>query len=500
MAAASLVSRCPPGAKPLIPIDITMFAEQRRRLNASLTSALKRPVTALIQGGSEIPRDATDTGYLFRQESYFYYLFGHEDPDCFGAVESPSGYSMLFIPRLPADYAVWMGKLKTTEEVKAATGVDAVHYTDEMIATLKNRSVHEIHVLNGVNNDSGLTVLSAAEQLHKMATAAKEETTFTVDGTSTLFDILNEQRVRKTEKERVLLKAINAISSRAHCAVMREARVGLTQHHLESTFLHHCYFTGGCRHVSYLCICATGEDGAVLHHVKNNNPLLDGTLALVDMGGEYHQYISDITCNFPINGVWTSVQTFIYNAVLEAHDAVIAAVKPGVDWKEMHKLSLLTMGRRLREFGLFTAETTDDDLIEHDLMFIFCPHGLGHLMGLDTHDVGGYTPSTPPRSTKLSFKKLRTARILEPHIYISVEPGCYFNHTLLEAAFKDPIQKKFLNETKLRQSEFWHFGGIRVESNVMITETGCDVFTQVPRRTEDISGVMAGTIEWPIHD
>ena len=480
-----------PAVRPLVHIDLAMFAEQRQRLVSALgaVTTAARPALALLKGGREISRDSTDANALFRQESYFQYLFGHEAPDCYGSVELPSGRSTIYLPRLPDSFSVWMGQLPTPESVRQATGVDLVCFVDEMAAEWKRRHVSTVLVLNGVNTDSDLPVISAD-------IPSEAATVVTVDSSATLFTALTKLRVYKTAKEQALLKRINDVSSQAHVAVMRLCRPGLTQHHLESMFLHHCYYSGGHRHCSYTCICATGGDSAILHFVDNNREVKDGDIALLDMGGEYHCYGSDITCCFPVNGRFSAVQRTVYEGVLAAHDAVIAALKPGIAWVDMHRLATITMARTLRKEDLLRA--SDEDIFAHDLMYVFFPHGLGHLLGMDVHDVGGYAPDCPPRPTSLSFKKLRTARILEENIYITVEPGCYFNHVLLEQAFGDPKVKHFFNEEKLRRPEYWRFGGIRIESNVIVTASGCTNYTSVPRTVEDIEAVMSGAREWVV--
>jgi Xaa-Pro dipeptidase len=271
---------------------------------------------------------------------------------------------------------------------------------------------------------------------------------------------------------------------------MQQCRPGMSQHQLESTFLHHVYYHGGCRRVSYTCICATGHHGAILHYPNNDAPVIDGSMALLDMGGEYRCYASDITCSYPVNGTFTPTQRSIYNAVLEAHNAVLAALKPGVNWVDMHKLALRIMCGRLLEAGVLQNGTVDE-LMSHKIMRLFQPHGMGHLIGLDVHDVGGYLDDCPPRPEDADCSKLRTARDLDAGYYVTVEPGCYFNPTLLTEAFQDASIKAFFNEDLIR-STFWNFGGVRIESDILITEDGAVNFTVVPRTVEEIEATMRG--------
>jgi len=462
-------------------IPMGMYKEQRVRLSNSLSKAYPSAShAALLKGGSEIPINSSDTTYGFRQESYFEYLFGYSSPDCLGAVTA-SGESIVFIPRLPSAYAVWMGELPTVESVRALLEVDLVAYSDEISATLLSKGITAVHVMKGINSDSGLEVLSApADELNKH---------FEVIDTF-LFHTLSEQRVFKTALEAEVLRYVCGVSSRAHIHVMQQCKPGMSQHQLESLFLHHVYFHGGCRRVSYGCICATGHHGAILHYPNNDAPVEKGTMALLDMGGEYRCYASDITCSYPVDGVFTPEQRLIYNAVLEAHDAVLRSMGPGVSWVDMHKLALRVLCKHLLAADILRGATVDE-LMSLEAMRIFLPHGLGHLIGLDVHDVGGYLSTCPSRPTASDCCKLRTARNLEPNMYVTVEPGCYFNQILLTQAFADPALKPYFNEDLIR-SKYWNFGGVRIESDVLVTPYGAINFTVVPRTVEEIEATMRG--------
>lgn len=461
------------------PFEISpdMYKEQRQRLAASMQTCMDDTHAAFLQGSSEVPVNSTDVNHLFWQESYFAYLFGCDIPDCFGAVLT-DGTGILFIPRLPASYAVWMGELPTPASVKEATGVEEVYYTDEINETFAAKGVATVEVMKGVNSDSGLNVLTAQlPQPSKLNTS-----------TDFLFDTLSRQRCYKTDLEIDLLRYVCRVSSDAHIHVMQQCKPGMSQHQLESTFLHHVYYHGGCRKVAYTCICATGHYGAVLHYPNNDAPIEDGSMALLDMGGHYMGYASDITCSFPVNGKFTSDQVMIYNAVLDAHDSVMKSLRPGTNWVDMHKLALRVMCKHLLRAGLLMGDV--DTIMQKRIMGLFQPHGLGHLLGMDVHDVGGYLEDCPKRPVESDCCKLRTARVLEKGMCLTVEPGCYINRSLLTDAFVNPEMKPHLHEEGLRK--LWNFGGVRIESDVVITETGVVNLTVVPRTVEEIERTMAG--------
>ena len=183
--------------------------------------------------------------------------------------------------------------------------------------------------LKGLNTDSGLENFEATF-------AGVDQ--FTVDN-SVLHKHIAECRVIKTPQELEIIRYTNRVSSEAHIEVMKSIRPGMTEYQLESVFKHYCYYNGGARHMSYTCICGSGENGAVLHYghagAPNEKTIQDGDICLFDMGCEYYCYSSDITCSFPANGKFTPDQRMIYEAVLKANRAVMAACKPGIQFQSI---------------------------------------------------------------------------------------------------------------------------------------------------------------------
>lgn len=196
------------------------------------------------------------------------------------------------------------------------------------------------------------------------------------------------------------------------------------------------------------------------------------------MGANYFGYAADITCTFPANGKFTPDQKLIYEAVLKANLAVASAAKPGVSWVAMHLLANRTLLEELKAGGLLKGNV--DEMVTAGLGGIFQPHGLGHLLGLDVHDVGGYLRGNPERpNTPRGVEKLRTARVLQARLVLTIEPGCYFVDPLLDEALADPILSKFLVPEAI--ARFRGFGGVRIEDDVLITDTGVENLTKVPR-------------------
>eukprot|EP00249_Psilotum_nudum_P008075 c21027_g1_i1 orf=409-1881(-) len=476
-------------------VPMALHLHNRNKLLLALRDRLeveKRPVCGFVflQGGEEQTRYCTDHFILFRQESYFAYLFGVREPGFFGALDVATGRAILFMPRLEPDYEIWCGRIEPPSHFKEVYGVDLVHYIDEIADILKQQSGEEmnrmLYLLHGLNTDSN----KYSKPAHFQGIES-----FEVD-LEILHPVLTECRVVKSHFEVELLRYANKISSAAHVEVMQAAKSGMTEYQLESIFLHHVYFHGGCRHVSYTCICATGENGAILHYghaaAPNNRSIEDGDMALLDMGAEYHFYGSDITCSFPVNGKFTADQCVVYGAVLLAQKSVIQAIKPGVNWVDMHKLAESKILESLKDGGLLEGNV--NEMMGKRLGAVFMPHGLGHFLGLDTHDPGGYTKGME-RYTDSGLRSLRTTRVLQEGMVITVEPGCYFIDSLLVSAMDKPETSKFFNKQVIER--FKGSGGVRLEDNIVVTADGCENLTNCPREIWEVQAVMNGT-PWPI--
>ncbi|KER23088.1 hypothetical protein T265_08944 [Opisthorchis viverrini] len=438
-------------------------------------------VFVLLQGGTDTYRGDSDATTAFRQESFFHWTFGGLEPDWFGAIEVQTGRSILFTHHLPDDVAVYDGMPDTPEAMAIKYAVEEAYYSEEMTERFQQWGTTLILTLHGINTDSGrLTLEASFPGMEK----------FLVNNTI-LHPVIVECRLYKTPEELDVIRYSNRISSAAHRHLMRCVRPGMHEFEAESIFLHYCYFHGGMRHVAYTCIGASGHNCATLHYGHAGSPnerlIQDGDMCLFDMGGEYYCYASDITCSYPVNGRFTDDQKIVYEAVLSASRAVLAALKPGACWVELHELAEREILNHLSAHGLLRGNL--DDMMKARLGAIFMPHGLGHLMGCDVHDVGGYSPDAPPRPEARGLRNLRTARRLEPNFVITVEPGCYFIDRFLDEALASEELKQFIVPQVLNR--FRNFGGVRIEDNVVITETGYELLTDVPRTVQEIEEWMA---------
>jgi Xaa-Pro dipeptidase len=243
---------------------------------------------------------------------------------------------------------------------------------------------------------------------------------------------------------------------------------------LEAMFKGYTAFFAGTRHQAYTCICGSGPHGSILHYGHAGRPndriLQEEDMVLLDMGSEYSGYATDLTRTYPVNGVFSADARAVYEAVLEARERVLAAMRPGVSWVEMHRLSERIILTHLVAMGVLTGDVAEMEAARVSSMFM--PHGLGHLMGLHVHDVGGYTNTSPARPSDAGPCWLRTARDLEQGMVLTVEPGCYFNEAWIAHELKNEAKARFVNLEVL--ARLYPLGGVRIEDDVLVTADGAE--------------------------
>ena len=240
---------------------------------------------------------------------------------------------------------------------------------------------------------------------------------------------------------------------------------------------------------AYTPIFAVGRNGSVLHYVANNSqfPNNPSDMLLVDAGCEFSCYASDVTRTYPINGKFEGEYKIIYQIVLESQEAVLKSLKSGVEWEDMHRLAERVILDGLIRAGIVHGDY--EEMIKSHISALFFPHGLGHLIGLDVHDVGGYPPGVE-RIPEPAIRYLRMRRTLKTNMVVTVEPGLYFIDQILDKALKDPKIAKFLDLAVL--DKFRHIGGVRIEDDVLILENGIKILTrEIPKSIEDIEKVMS---------
>ncbi|KAF6205346.1 hypothetical protein GE061_019517 [Apolygus lucorum] len=463
-------------------LNTQTFKVNRERLIEKIKTT--HPTSLIVlQGAKDISQGNTDTDYLFRQESFFLWAFGVQEPGYWGLIDVKAAKSYLLIPRLPDSYKVWMGELPCPNKTGEKYLVDQVFYDDELEAKISEINPSEVLVLSGVNSDSSIPF--ATPKL-------KNENGIKID-TEILYSTMEELRVIKTDLELELLRNVNKISSYAHRLVMKKIAANTYEYQGEALFKFFAQYVGGCRAVAYTCICGSGHNGSILHYghaaAPNAKLIEDGDMCLFDMGAALFGYASDITISFPVNGRFTEKQRKIYNVVLESRNAAFRTVKPGVMWMDVHKAALKELLKGLQNIGILVAGKNLDEMMAKSVSATFQPHGLGHLMGIDVHDCGGYNKFTPPRSGEPHLRALRTARELKAGMVLTVEPGCYFIPCLIEQAKNDPQISGYINFEVVK--DYAGFGGVRIEDDIIVTSDGMELMTDVPRTVQEIEQFMA---------
>lgn len=421
-----------------------------------------------IQGADTMYRYGTDYEFPFRQESNFWYLTGANEAGCSLILDLKKEEYHLFVPKRDAQFAVWHGYVKTKEQYQEEYKPDHLHYSNEILSILKKLHPETVYCLTEEQAEF-------VEDLNRG---------FNVD-TETLTDALTYCRVIKTEWEIEQMKNACRINDEAYITCIKAIKPGMMEYQMKAIF-NEVQLKHGLLQDAYNGIFASGVNASILHYVENDSKIADGDLFLMDAGFECNGYASDYTRTFPANGTFSKIQADIYQCVLNAHNEVIESIRPGVKMEDLHLMAARTMMGGLKHLGIIKGEI--DDIMEKNIFALFFPHGLGHFLGLDTHDVGGY-PKGVERIDRPGIKFLRTRRELQPGMVITIEPGIYFVPAVLEPAMEDPEKAEFLDIEKVKS--LLNFGGIRIEDDILVTESGYENLTNVPKEIAEIEALMA---------
>jgi len=422
-----------------------------------------------LKGAELMYRYQTDYEFPFRQESNFWYLTGVDEPDYHLILDLKTQTYHLFAPKRDAQFAVWHGHIKSRDDIITLYEPDELHYDNQLLSVLRDLKPSVIYCMNE----------EQAEFLEDL------DRSFNVD-TDTLVDAITYCRSIKTEDELDLMRHAASVNNIAHRKVMASIKPGLYEYEMKAIFDFE-QISRGLLFGAYNGIHAAGKNSAILHYTDCEDRLENGDLYLIDAGYEYQGYASDVTRTYPANGRFTGDQAAVYQTVLNALNSIIDAVKPGVKMENLHLAASEIIVRGLKKMGILKGSV--EDLMENDIFALFFPHGLGHFLGLDTHDVGGY-PKGVERIDRPGIRFLRARRELQPGMVITIEPGLYFIPALLKPALEDDVKSKFLNRSKLES--LYEFGGVRIEDNLIITEDGYENMTDVPKEIKEIEGIIRG--------
>ena len=378
--------------------------------------------------------------FIGRQRRYFFYLSGCELPDSYLTYEIASKKLTLFIPPVEPDEVIWSGLPMTTKEAEAKYDIDECRTTKEVNSHLASTS-----------ESRQSTIYAIPEQVSDHITFLS----YKDKELSQLKPAIEYCRVTKSDYEIALIRKANVISTAGHLAVMKAAARAKNECELEAIFLKSCV-ERNAKHQAYHSIVAAGENGATLHYVSNAASISNQNLLLLDAGCEVDCYASDITRTFPLKGSFTEESLAIYKIVLEMQHKCIDALKAGVIWDSIHELAHKIAIEGLLKLGILKGDA--ETIFKARTSVAFFPHGLGHYLGMDTHDTGG---NANYADKDVMFRYLRVRGTLPERSVITVEPGIYFCRFIIEPYLKDAEQSQFIDEKVLEK--YWSVGGVRIE-------------------------------------
>ncbi|MCG8305956.1 MAG: aminopeptidase P family protein [Cytophagales bacterium] len=438
----------------------------------------------LFLGNNEAPMNYKDNTYPFRQDSTFLYFFGLAKASLAATIDCESEVCTLFGDDPSIDEIVWTGPQRNLKELGALVGVSLCKTYKELFRTVRDAvsQKRKIHYINPYRHDH-MVLLS-------------EILSIPFDRVNTSFSrkliqgIVN-QRLYKSEEEIAEIEQAVNITGKMHLSAMKMARAGMKEQHVASKLLEIATSYGGF----YSFPPIVTIHGETLHNHFHGNVLKKGDLLLVDSGAENEMgYAGDMTRTFPIGQKFTERQKAIYQIVLDAHLKASAALKPGVEFRQVHLLASKALFEGLKSLNLTKGDT--EEAVEQGAHAMFFQCGLGHLMGLDVHDMEnlgeqnvGYSPEMI-KSTQFGLKSLRLGRKLEPGIVLTVEPGIYIIPALIDLWKADHKFSGFINYGELEK--YRDFGGIRIEEDFVITGDGAKLLgEEIPKSVDDVEAAIA---------
>lgn len=440
--------------------DMNYAAHRQKLLNAMPPGSV-----ALIASGSEKIRNR-DVEFPFRADSDFLYLTGLNEPDCVlvlihqsvlngSELDKQQHQAWLFLRDKDPEQETWQGRRLGVDAAPQALSIDQAWCIDELDEQAPNFLTQAEQVFFSFGQMDEWTPLLTQWLSGLKAQVRKGLTTPTA--LCDLDQLLHEQRLFKTQEEIGLMRQAAIISVAGHKAAMRAVKTAEYEYQVQSALEHEFRLLGSER-VAFNTIAACGENACILHYTDNDRRLASGELILMDAGAEYQGYAGDITHTFPVSGRFSEAQKTLYELVLAAQQAAIAQVRPGNSYDAMHQASVKVLTQGLIDLGLLKQDF--DTAIKEQSYKRFFMHGTGHWLGRDVHDVGRY--------------KIRGEwRDFEPGMLVTVEPGLYI--------------PKGLNDVDAK----WQGIGIRIEDDVLVTESGHEILTRgLPRSVEEIEAWM----------
>lgn len=428
---------------------------------------LKRTVGSgliLLLGNDEVGMNYQNNTYHFRQDSTFLYFFGLDKPGLAALIDVDEDVEIILGEEPTIDDIVWMGTQPSVAEIAARSGVEKVSALTAL-QTLVKKSLHAgktVHYLPPYRADNTIRL---SELFDIPFGLVKERASLEL-----IRAVVAQRAYKSAEEIAEINKAVN-VSNEMHLEAIKNSRSGMTEKNVAGIVEGIALSAGG--NIAYPVIYTV--NGQTLHNHPTKDILKSGQLVLCDAGAETSMhYAGDLTRTFPVDATFSSVQKEVYEIVLGAEEAASKALKPGTKFLDIHLLACEYLTDGLKQLGLMKGDTKE--AVQQGAHTLFFQCGLGHMMGLDVHDMEdlgeqyvGYTDDMI-KSKEFGLKSLRLGRTLEPGFVLTVEPGLYFIPELMDTWQAEGKLKDFINYDKL--SAFRNFGGARIEENFVITDNG----------------------------
>ena len=461
--------------------DEKIYIKRRKRLKKQLKSGV-----ALFLGNDESPMNYPANTYHFRQDSSFLYFFGLDSPNLAGVVDVDEDRDILFGDDVTMEDIIWMGSQPKMKKRGNSVGIKETAPFGKlgeaiMAVVRQGRQLHYLppYRADAVQKISELTGIHPHQIKDYVSTA--------------LITAAVEQRSVKIQQEIDEMEYAHEVTYDMYQAAMMMARSGVYEREIVGQ-MEGIALSAGC-HMAFPTIFSI--NGQILHNHYHGNKLRKDRMVVADSGAESPKhYAADITRTFPVNGKFSDKQLDIYKIVLEVQEKAIKAIKPGVKFRNIHLKTAKTIFSRLKELGLTKGNV--DEAVKAGAHALFFPHGLGHHIGLDVHDMENYGEDyvgydqTTKRSDQFGLAYLRLAKELQPGYVVTVEPGIYFIPALIDQWIAEKKHRQFINYQKV--NGYRDLGGIRIEDDVLVTEKGHRILGKgIPKTVEAIEEIT-GTL------
>lgn len=453
--------------------DKKTYIERRKVLKSKISSGI-----AIFPGNDEAPMNYQDNTYHYRQDSSFLYYFGVDRPGLVGVIDFEENKDYIFGDDFTFEDFVWMGPQPTINELSSNAGIEytsTINSLSDFLDKVKTKN-RKIHFLPPYRDEHRIKIF-------KWLGIHPEDQADQVS-VELIMAVGNQRNIKSEEEIEQIEEAVNTTVD-MHLAAMQYARPGMTEAQVAARVHEVALAAGG--NISFPIIATI--HGETLHNHYHGNIIRSGDMFLLDAGAENKlRYAGDMSSTFPVDKKFTARQKDIYQIALNAHEAAIGILKPGVNFKEVHLLAARTIAEGLKDMGFMKGNI--DDAVDQGAHALFFPCGTGHLMGLDVHDMEnlgeqyvGYAGE--PKSKLFGIKSLRLGRKLEPGFVVTVEPGIYFIPQLIDMWKAENKFKDFIVYDKV--DEYKDFSGCRNEEDILITENGYRILGKpLPKTIEDV--------------